>query len=284
LETIFDPFEQVSRHTRQDKGTGLGLAISRDLVELMGGTLQVKSKLGQGSAFWFDIPLPEIVTLSEPATQPQQPIIGIKGQSPKILVVDDDSDNRQMVIDMLRPLGFVMAEARNGRDGLTQIADFKPAAVILDLVMPEMNGLEMLKHVRQSSKLNHIPLIVSSANAYEEDRVRSLAAGANAFVPKPVELTLLLGTLREQLHLEWIYSEKETKVEPQEPLVWPPADILSELIDLARIGDIAAMQHHADKLVENNPQFAPFSAKLLHFTDSFEIDQLQSFLEARQEK
>jgi CheY-like chemotaxis protein len=284
LKTIFDPFEQVGDHIHQERGTGLGLVISWELVKLMGGTLQVKSELGQGSIFWFDIPLPQVAGSSQPAIESRPPITGIKGQSPKILVVDDNADNRKVVVDMLRPLGFVLAEARDGADGLSQLATFEPDVVILDLVMSKMSGLEMIKRIRQSPKLNHVSLIVNSASTFEEDRTQSLAAGANAFVPKPVELPLLLDILQQQLHLEWIYGKKELKTEPQEPLVWPPLDILSELIDLTRFGDIAALQQIANKLGQDNPQLAPFTAKLQHLTDTFQINQLQSFLESHREE
>jgi CheY-like chemotaxis protein len=117
-----------------------------------------------------------------------------------------------------------------------------------------------------------------------EDKAQSLAAGANAFVPKPVEVTLLLDTLQQQLHLAWAYGKTEIKSEPQEPLVWPSADILADLIDLARIGDIAALQQYANNLVQSNPQLAPFTARLQHLTDSFQIDQLQSFLASHREE
>jgi len=284
LKTIFSPFEQVGRHTRQEKGTGLGLSISRELVELMGGTLQVKSKPGRGSAFWFDIPLPEVDDTPQPSTQSERPITGIKGRSPKILVVDDNADNRQVVVDMLKPLGFVMAEAGDGQDGLAQVAAFKPDTVILDLVMPNMSGLDMIRHMRQQPEYNPISLIVSSASSYKEDRTQSLAAGANAFVPKPIEIQLLLDTLRQQLHLEWIYSEEEPKAETEAPLVLPPDEALTEFLHLARIGDVAALQQYTYDLAQDDPQLAPFTARLQHFTDSFQLNQLLSFLESHQKE
>ena len=180
-------------------------------------------------------------------------------------------------------LGFVMAEARDGEDALTQLATFQPDAVILDLVMPGLNGLEMIKRIRQSAELDHIALIVSSASSYDEDREQSLVAGANAFVPKPVEITFLLDTLQQQLHLSWAYGETEIKPEPPEPLVWPPTDTLAELAELVRIGDIAALQQYANNLVQSNPQLVPFTARLQYLADSFQIDQLLAFLEAHRE-
>jgi response regulator RpfG family c-di-GMP phosphodiesterase len=137
----------------------------------------------------------------------------------------------------------------------------------------------MVKHIRQSADSNHTSLIVSSASSYDEDLQRSMAAGADAFVPKPVEITVLLETLQQQLHLEWIYGEEEPEAEPEGPLVFPPPIILTEMINLARLGDIAAVQQYADDLVQDNPQYAPFTANVQQFTDSFQINQLESFLE-----
>lgn len=286
LDTIFDPFEQVGDVARQEKGTGLGLAISRELVDLMGGTLRVKSKTGRGSTFWFDIPLAES-DVSQPSAQAELSITGIKDRSPKILVVDDNAENRRVVIDMLSPLGFVLAEAGDGESGLVQAAAFKPEAIILDLVMPKLDGLGMIRHIRQSSGLNSISLIVSSASSYSEDREKSMNAGANAFVPKPVEITLLLNTLRQQLNLEWIYGEAETKTEPEltaaeAPLVLPPDNVLAELGHLALIGDVTVLQEYAQKLVQNDPQLAPFAANVQHLAGSFQINKLLTFLESYQ--
>jgi signal transduction histidine kinase/DNA-binding NarL/FixJ family response regulator len=289
LDTIFDPFEQVGDLTHQEKGTGLGLAISRELVELMGGALQVKSEPGRGSTFWFDIRLPETTDAPQPAIESSRAITGIKGPSPKILVVDDNEDNRNVVADMLRPLGFVIAEAEDGAAGLTQMAAFKPDAVILDLVMPKLNGLEMIRRIRQSSEWDHLPLIVSSASSYQDDREKSLAAGANAFVPKPVEITLLLDTLRQQLNLEWVYGEGAPKTETElaetaASLLLPPDDVLAELLHLAMLGDVMALQQHIQELGQDDPQLVPFTARVQHFAGSFQMDRLLSFLEASQQQ
>jgi len=233
LKTIFAPFEQVGEHALREQGTGLGLAISWELVALMGGILQVKSELGRGSTFWFDIPLPEVADVIRSTVCSTRPIIGIKARSPKILIVDDHKDNRHVVIDMLQPLGFVMAEARNGEEGLTRLTTFTPDALILDLVMPKLDGLDMIRRIRQSPEWNHIALIVSSASSYEEDRENSMAAGADAFVPKPVDITVLLDTLRQQLHLEWIYSDMERSMGIETPSVSPSENILSHMMALS---------------------------------------------------
>jgi len=141
----------------------------------------------------------------------------------------------------------------------------------------------MIESIRQAPEFNHIPLIVSSASSYDKDREQSLAAGANTFVPKPVEITFLLNVLQQQLYLEWIYSEEEIKTESQEQLVWPSTEILSELLELTNMGDIAALQEYANKLSKSKPQLTPFAARLQHLADSFQISQLKSFLESHRQ-
>jgi signal transduction histidine kinase/CheY-like chemotaxis protein len=289
LETIFDPFEQVGQLARREKGTGLGLAISRDLVGLMGGTLQVKSESGRGSTFWFDIHLAETTDPSHPALESSRAITGIKGPSPKILVIDDNQDNRRVVTDMLRPLGFVMAEAEDGAAGLSRMVTFRPDAIILDLVMPELDGLAMISRIRRSSEWNYLPLIVSSASSYQDDQEKSLAAGANAFVPKPVDVTLLLNTLRQQLHLEWIYGEAETNTDSElpdtgTPLLLPQEDVLADLLHLAMIGDVMALQQYGQEMGQDDPHLLPFATRVQTFAENFQMDRLLSFLETCQQQ
>jgi CheY-like chemotaxis protein len=283
LESIFDPFGQVGDQIRQSRGTGLGLAISQELVELMGGTLQVKSQLDQGSTFWFDIPLPQVADLAQTKNHTNRRIIGVKEWSPKVLIIDDNADNRNVLVEILVPLNFSVAETQDCEDGLIQLESFRPDAIILDLVMPNMSGLEMIKCLRQSSDYDHIPIIVSSASSFEEDQAQSLTAGANVFVPKPVDVTILLNTLHQQLGIEWIYAEQEMEIGTQEAIVYPPAQTISEVVKLARIGDVAAIQQYADDLMQNDPQMKPFAAEIHSFADSFQINGLIAYLDALQE-
>ena len=285
LQAVFEPFEQAGDHTHQRKGTGLGLTISKELVEIMGGTLQVESEPNRGSTFWFQIPLPQVESASEPVFQTARSIAGVRGQAPSILVVDDEADNRKVLLDILEPLGFLITEAKDGKEGLAQLSASRPDAIILDLVMPKMDGFELIERIRQSPESEHIPLIVSSARSYNEDRERSFAIGANAFVSKPVDLRILLDTLQQQLHIEWIYNdETELANESEQPMVFPATDVMAELIELANLGDIAGLHQYAKKLIDfNDPHLAPFITQLRQFVDNFQINQLQRFLEIHRE-
>ncbi len=278
LDVIFSPFEQLGAQTGE-KGTGLGLAIARELVALMGGVLQVQSTPGAGSRFWFEIPLPVTQKEAAVAAPVEWQVVGVVGPAPRVLIVDDHPDNRAIVGAMLQPLGIMTAEAQNGVDGLRQIAEFKPDAVILDLVMPELDGLGMIRRIRQCADYDRVALIVSSASAYPDDRLQSLNAGAQAFIPKPVNRTVLIETLQRHLPwVEWRYAEQS--VEPSQPAAsaLPPRATLDALYALARIGDIDALQHAIDALTRDMPQAASFAAQARYFLEHFQIGQLQEFL------
>jgi signal transduction histidine kinase/CheY-like chemotaxis protein/streptogramin lyase len=208
LNRIFEPFQQVKKESQPGEGVGLGLTISHHLVQLMGGNLRVASTPGQGSIFGFNLLLPEVVEDQGGAVKRRR-IIGVKGRRPKILVVDDLEDNRAVLVKQLAPLGFDVAEAKDGREGLAQAGKFSPKAIIVDLMLPHMDGLELIHRLRQQPTLKNKVIIVSSASTFEEDRRQSLAAGSDDFLSKPVKTEALLEMLRRHLGLEWAYAEEK---------------------------------------------------------------------------
>lgn len=115
-EQIFQPFEQVGNAAHRAEGTGLGLTISRQLVQAMGGNLDVKSQLGEGSTFWFDVIVPVVTLESEFKVIPEREIVGYKGQRRKVLVADDKAYNRLVLVNLLEPLGFDMVTVNDGRE------------------------------------------------------------------------------------------------------------------------------------------------------------------------
>jgi signal transduction histidine kinase len=163
IEKIFLPFEQVGDMHCRVAGTGLGLPISRQLVQLMGGTLHVSSQPGQGSMFWFEVELP-VVGVAVNVTQAlERNIIGYKGQRRKALVVDDKHFNRSVLVNLLRPLGFDVAEAKNGREGVERARDMYPDVIFMDLVMPVMTGAEAVQKLRQIPEFHNT--LISSRRA-----------------------------------------------------------------------------------------------------------------------
>jgi PAS domain S-box-containing protein len=286
LETIFKPFEQVGEQARQAKGTGLGLAISKNLVELMGGQLCVSSQINVGTQFLFEFALKKpsfsqkLGFSSESNTQ--KPILGVKGESPKILIVDDNFENRIVVFDLLTPLGFNIEQANNGREGLEKSIKWLPDAIITDLVLPEMDGFELIRQLRQSPVLKEKIIIASSASVYEAYKDRSLAIGSNAFLPKPIQVEKLLEQLQQHLNLTWDYEvqvKQTTEEDHTAPMVFPPIAELEKLYGLSLMCDVDELEEELAILAESEVKLKSFVTKMQAFLKKYQMDELIEWLE-----
>ncbi|MEG4249243.1 PAS domain S-box protein [Microcoleus sp. AT3-A2] len=284
LEAIFQPFEQVGDRRRQTEGTGLGLAISQRIVELMGSTIQVQSEMNVGSIFWFDVSLPqadEWVKTSQIDHHGQ--IIGIKDCQPKIVVIDDKWANRSVINNLLSPIGFEVFEANDGLEGWEKIIEVQPDLIVTDLLMPELDGFEVIKRVRESENFKDTVIIVSSASVFETDQYRSLEAGGNAFIPKPVQATELLQKLQQYLHLEWVYEANEEPLaiaSDTNELIAPPAKEMEMLYELAMKGNFLEIVKQAVLLEEIDTQYIPFAKRLHQMAKDFQDEELLTFIES----
>lgn len=286
LAAIFLPFEQAGKRDRNSEGTGLGLAISQQIVEMMGGTIHVKSILGKGSTFWFEIDLLTAADwLSQNGTNHQK-VIGYQGERRKILVIDDHRENRAVVIGMLEPLGFKMMEADNGQTGLDKAIQMHPDLIITDIMMSQMNGLEMTRRLRQLSDFAQLPIIASPASLSQVDMQETVDAGCNSFFPKPIEFTGLLRELQRYLELHWIYETPTqtdaTSAEEDNPTDWlvPASAELIVMYQAAQDGFMADIQQEANRLKQLNPQYAPFANKLLDLSQKFDDEGIINLLQA----
>jgi CheY-like chemotaxis protein len=206
IEAVFRPFEQVGEMRRRSGGTGLGLSISRQLIRVMGGEVQVHSDPGQGSCFWFELVLP-LAEAAPPAPPTARTVMGYKGPRKRVLVIDDVDANRALIAAFLEPLGFELAEAVNGMQGLEMARTQPPDLVLMDLFMPVMDGLEAMQAMRRETGLQDMPIICISAIATSADRSRSLTAGASAFLAKPLDLDQLTTEIGRLLKLSWVFDE-----------------------------------------------------------------------------
>jgi CheY-like chemotaxis protein len=284
LQEIFHPFHQVGERRGAIEGTGLGLAISQRLVRLMGGELQVSSTVGQGSTFWFDLDLPIVTDVRMPP-EPQsdlQQIIGYKGRRRKLLIADDQPQNRRLFVKILETLGFEMAEAVNGQDALTLAATLQPDLILMDLRMPQMDGFEATQKLRQDPELKDIVVIAISASVFITTRQESISAGCDDFLTKPVQLEELLDCLRIHLELEWHYKEREPQeseiLTAEPPLIPPSQEALHELFRLSMRGDVSRLQERAKELKTLNPALIPFAEKLYQLAKALHIDAIQEFI------
>ncbi len=291
LAVVFEPFQQAGDQQRQGQGTGLGLAISRNLLELMRSELQVRSEAGEGTIFWFDLALAEVAGWKE---LKERQIVGIESKAPKALVVDDNWQNRAVLVGLLSPLGFETSEASNGREGLVRVSEFRPDVVITDLVMPEMDGIEFIRQLRQSPESKDVVIVAVSASAYKYDRQKSLDAGGDAFVRKPVEADDLFEKLQRHLGLEWVYADQSLYADgylqdgaplPADagraaPMLPPPADELAALFELLVLGDVQAIMDRADELERADRRLGPFAIELRRLAKGFQIEKIRDLLES----
>ncbi|MDZ8224284.1 ATP-binding protein [Nostoc sp. ChiVER01] len=291
-EKIFQPFEQVGNQKRQSEGTGLGLAISQQIVLLMGSQIQVQSILGKGSTFWFEAKLPESKDWAKVSRVIEQgSIIGYQGERRTILIADDKWENRSVIVNLLEPVGFTVVEASQGEEAWEQALVYKPDIIITDLVMPVLNGFELIERLRQSGPFKEIAVIASSASVFAIDQHKSIDIGADAFLPKPIEAETLLEILRQFLQLEWIFDVKVDAIKKtytgglnqSDEMIYPAKKVLQELLDLTQDGDIQKVLELAEKLSASDNHLSIFTQHIIQLASNFQLKRLETFLVSIQE-
>ncbi|MBW4693304.1 MAG: MASE1 domain-containing protein [Lyngbya sp. HA4199-MV5] len=292
LEKIFQPFEQVSDQKRNAEGTGLGLAISQTIVQLMGSHIQVQSQSGVGSTFFFDVALPIATEWQQATNNPaEEQLMGYQGERQTLLIVDDKWENRSVIVNLLEPLGFTVVEAEDGQDGLTKAMQIRPNLIITDILMPVMDGYQLLQQIRQSEQLKTVPVIVSSASVSSMDQKQSLDAGGDDFLSKPMQADGLFQMLRKHLQLTWIYQSASgygqrqasmpslNKLTPSIPLTMPPSADLEQLLQLAQQGRLKKLTEVALGLAHQNPAYMPLTQQLLELSKSFQVAKLEALMQ-----
>ncbi|MEG4801565.1 PAS domain S-box protein [Microcoleus sp. ARI1-B5] len=293
LEEIFLPFHQVGDRNNFVEGTGLGLSISQKLVKIMGSQIHVQSTPGKGSIFWLDIDLPAVAECSEiPSTQEKRRLVGFSGSQRKVLIVDDHEVNRAMMHRLLSRLGFEIAQATDGEDCLHKAQAFLPDLILMDLLMPVMDGWEATRRLRQLPELKDAVILALSASVYETTRQKSILAGCDNFLTKPIQTNDLLELLRLHLRLEWIYEDgsetKKRKVQTPKAsseiavadraMVSPASESVMTLLRLAAMGDIEAILEETAKLEHSDPKLVPFVHHVRQLAKGFQLKQIRDFL------
>ncbi len=201
-EQLFQPFTQAdSSTTRRFGGTGLGLSISKQLVEAMGGSIWVESSAGQGSTFHFTADLSKQQgSVSEPNTLANEDgtlvdklASALAGS--RILLVEDNPINQELAVDLLSMYGLVVEVANDGLEALSMLDQHSYDGVLMDCQMPNMDGYTATTRIRQQPRFKDLPILAMTANVMQGDQERSLAAGMNAHIGKPLELGALFGTM-----------------------------------------------------------------------------------------
>jgi signal transduction histidine kinase/DNA-binding NarL/FixJ family response regulator len=288
LERIFSPFEQAGSGAKRAEGTGLGLSICKKLVALMGGDLRVHSRVGEGSVFELELEMPEASAPGgeEPASS-WETITGYQGAPRRVLVIDDVKDNRAVLAGLLDPLGFEVVEAASGAEGLALAEELRPDVVVVDLAMPDLDGLEVTRRMRANPALFRVVIIASSASISADAHDESARAGADDFLAKPVRLADLLDKLGARLGLSWIRDghapanargSRRADASGVE-LVPPPAEDLAILLDLLKRGRAQRVIDEAARIERTDPRYGPFAAHLRELCQGFRLKELRDFVE-----
>ena len=209
LNILFEAFTQTQSGRQSEEGTGLGLPISRKFVQLMGGDITVSSKPGEGTVFQFSI-IAEPPLIEELQTRQQsKQVVGLEPNQPsyRILVVDDRWENRQIVLKLLKPIGFEVKEAVNGREAIEIWQEWQPHLIWMDMRMPVINGYEATERIKSHLKGQATYIIALTASTLEEERIVILSAGCDDFVRKPFRQEVLFDKMTQYLGVRYIYAE-----------------------------------------------------------------------------
>ena len=205
-ETLFGPFAQAEAGQRSRGGTGLGLAISREFARLMGGDITVTSQYGKGSIFRVELLLkasPDKL-LRESKDEGSLPRFQLGNLRPRLLVVDDLKDNRMLISRMVDGAGLEFREAINGREAIQIYETWKPNLIIMDMRMPVLDGYDAIRHIRASAEGKKVKILGITASAFDENRARVMATGADDFLAKPFRVEDLFHKIGTLLNLELV--------------------------------------------------------------------------------
>ena len=264
-ETVFAPFLQLQLKDRAslESGTGLGLAICKQYVEMMGGTIRMDSELGKGTVFHIDLP---VAVLSDEAVslEPRRTrVIGLaEGQSRyRLLIAEDQPENRLLLRKLLEPLGFEVLEAVNGQEAVAMFTQWRPHLIWMDIRMPVMDGLEATRRIRTTPAGIRTRIVAFTAHALEEERREIMAAGCDDFIRKPYKDVEIFEALTKNLGVRFVHGE-ETAAAAMELdaaiLADLPKELLKELEQaLVRI-DIGEVNRVIDAIGTYNSSLSGF--------------------------
>jgi CheY-like chemotaxis protein/anti-sigma regulatory factor (Ser/Thr protein kinase) len=298
-ELILTPFyQQEGQSTKKYGGTGLGLAITRRLVEMMGGDIIISSEVGKGSIFKVSLSNVEIsdeeVLLKDELTFDPKTVVF---KDAKVLIVDDNPENRNLIKDLLGYSSISLLEASNGKEAIEVARMNRPDLILMDLVMPEMNGLEATLELKKNKSTKSIPVIAISASAMSltlEASQKKIFAG---ILLKPVNLTELVDSLKNFLKYD-IFISQEESTETEQPIIDLTVDQIAQLPEIIHLLEteylsefkevmqnqlINQMESFGKNMLALGKKYAfqiliKFGKEICLYTDNFDISKLPGTL------
>ncbi len=256
LDTLFEAFAQTATGRSSKEGTGLGLAISREFIALMGGKLDVRSEVNKGTVFFFEIDVELVEKTEVKEEMVVRQIVGLKPsqENYRILIVDDNESNRQLLVKLLEPLGLDLREAGNGQEAVETWREWEPQLIWMDMRMPIMDGYEATKAIKAEPKGQETKIIALTASSYEEEKAGTMTAGCDDYYRKPFKEEEIFEAMHYHIGVEYVYEEIEeetskvgpTEILTPEALKVVPAELLAKLEELA----VQANIMEVDKVIE----------------------------------
>ena len=281
-ETVFKPFEQAQKGAIVKGGTGLGLAISKKLANLMEGDIEVESEFGNGAEFIFSF---NYLKGEESKLEEHIEVLKVKALSSemkgfKVAIVDDRFENRDILFKKLDPLGFATQMAKNGQEAVDLYKEWKPDIILMDVVMPVMDGVEATRQILEIAGDHDVKIFVVSASALESEQKEIMELGATIFIKKPVKFDELLAEMHDKAGVQFIYQNKQSEVKEEGVNVIPadvPEDFKSKLLNAANEGDFMLLQDLVVALEkETNKHF-----KIIEdYIDEMEFGAIVNWLES----
>jgi CheY-like chemotaxis protein len=280
-EHIFEPFTRANTPGVAAPGAGLGLTIAKMLTDLMGGELTMSSTPGVGSVFRVRLFLPEVRQApgqAAPVPAGRRPRHGYAGKRRRILVVDNEEADRELLVNLLQPLGFEIRTAASGHDCLDLMAaGLQPDAILMDLAMPGIDGWETIRRLRALGGQSQPCIAIVSANAFDKGLDNDAGIRAEDFILKPVRHSELLDWLERQLQLRWLAQPAAAPVAPAAPagaLVWPAAVELQALRDMVSLGFVRGILNQLDTIEKAQPECAGFVAGMRTLAKQFQFEAM----------
>ena len=278
VEQIFEPFARGSSASHTAPGAGLGLTIAKMLTDLMGGELTVATTPGTGSMFRIKLFLPEVShPVAARETMEHRPRRGYEGARRKVLVVDNEEADRDLLVQLLEPLGFELRTAASGHDALDLLAaGLQPDAILMDLAMPGIDGWETIRRLRRLAHVKAKVAIVS-ANAFDKGLDNDAGIPPEDFILKPVRHSELLDWLERQLGLRWLEQPRIAAPTPRKPdstWRWPAPLSLRSLQDMVDLGYYRGIMNKLDEIESVQPECADFAAAMRELAGQFQFEAM----------
>jgi signal transduction histidine kinase/CheY-like chemotaxis protein/purine-cytosine permease-like protein len=280
IALIFEPFARGGARAGAI-GTGMGLTISRMLTDMMGGALTVESHIGEGSVFRLRLFLPQLHGAQTGGAFPRARRIGYRGVRQRILAVDNERVDRELLLNLLQPLGFEIGEAASGEECLAVAGAFQPHLIFMDLAMPGIDGWETIRRLRAAG-FGAIPLAIISANAFDKRLDHDVDLPAEDFILKPIRLDELLDWIGRRLSLEWVWAETSVapppSLAPPETPSLPPSQTLRALEEVIELGFVRGIHAKLDEIEASGPSYGEFVRIQRGLLRQFQFDAMRARL------